>query len=147
MKVQHLTVLGSSSVRDTADILPETIRHFQRFETGKSITTKIPKTPFECKVTVQQGIAIFNLSVDNRLISVSVCCFDGKDTEAGMLYVKDLVRGNPMYKTAVIRQPETPQWLFSIMIDFLGGIAYASLAGEIELYIYHAIGRGLNYDK
>ena len=147
MKIEHLTALGSSMVRDTIGINAETIKHFAIFETGASVTAKIPQTPFECKVTMQHGIALFNLSVENILVSVSVCCFEAADTEVAMLYVRSLLGGLPTYKNAIIRQPENEQWLFSIVVDFVGGLPYAMLAGEIELYIYHAIGRGLNYEK
>lgn len=142
MKAEHLTILGSSAIRDTAEIMLHTIVHFKHLEAHPNLA-KIDKTPFAVKTTVADGLAIFNIMKGTDIVSVTVCCFDGKDTESAMLYVKDLVRGNPIYKNAVIRQPTEPLWFFSIPVNIFASPQDMILAGEIEFYIWNAIRLGL----
>ena len=143
MKVEHLTLIGSSAIRDTNDILPDTISHFSSLERHPKLS-KIEQTPFHVKTTVENGIAIFNIQKGSEILFVNVCCFDSKDTVPAMLYVRDLVRGNAFLKNMVIREPTEPMWFFTIPINVLAMTPQeAQLAGEIEFYIYNAIYRGL----
>jgi len=141
MKAEHLTFMGSSVVRDTNDIYPETVEHFKKFQQG-SVTAKIDRTPFTCKVTVDSNIAIFDLQIDENIFCTTVCCFEKADVEPAMLYVKDLTS---LYgKTALARQPDLHCFLYTIVVNpFICSLADATLAGEIEFYIYDAIRRGL----
>lgn len=143
MKVEHLTITGSSLIRDTVDILPRTMAHFAHLEKHPKLS-KIGQTPFDVKMTVQDGIAIFDIMKNGQILFVNVCCFDAKDKEPAMLYLKDMVRGNPFFKTAIIREPKEHLWLFTIPINVLAMTQDdAALAGEIEFYIYNAIRLGL----
>lgn len=142
MKAEHLTILGSSVTRDTAEIMLHTIAHFKHLEVHPKLAT-IDKTPFSVKTTVADGLAIFNIMKGTDIVTVTVCCFDGNDTESAMLYVRDLVRGNPLYKNAVIRQPTEPLWFFSIPVNIFALPQDMILAAEIEFYIWNAIRLGL----
>ncbi len=143
MKVEHLTITGSSAIRDTVDILPRTMAHFAHLEKHPKLS-KIDQTPFDVKLTVQDGIAIFDILKNGELLFVNVCCFDAQDKEPALLYVKDLVRSNPLFKTAIIREPSEPFWIFTVPINiFAATPSDAQLAGEIEFYIWNSIRLGL----
>ena len=60
-----------------------------------------------------------------------------------MLYVKDLVKG--LYgEDVIIRQPKEDLFIYSIVVNpFVVNPDDSMTAGEIELYIYDAIRRGL----
>lgn len=143
MKVQHLTALGTADVRDTADILPTTVFNFKNFETGKSTADYIKGLPLFCKITIEDNIAIFNLQKGNDILFVNVCCFNEIDSETAFMYVKKLIRGNPLFEKTVVRKPSLGHWLYTIPVNLVEGLPYAALAGEIELYIFNSIRIGL----
>ena len=143
MKVEHLSVLGNSVIRDTEDILPETVKHFKIFQQG-SVTAGIRGTSFNCKITVEAEIGIFNIQKGEEIAIVNVCCFQKHDTEPAMLYVRSLLKGLPFYATQIVREPSESSWLYSIVINpFITSPQESMIAGEIEIYIYDAIWKGL----
>ena len=144
-KAEHLTFMGSSVVRDSNDIYPETVEYFKPFQAG-SVTGKIDRSPFTCKVTVDKGMAIFDLSVNGNIFCTTVCCFEKADKEPAMLYVKDLA--SIFGKHQILSQPKLDCFLYSIVVNpFACSPAYSQIAGEIEFYIYDAIRRGIYGDK
>jgi hypothetical protein len=140
MKVDNITFGGLSVVRDTNDIFPETVKHFKAFQAG-SIEKEIKDTPFTCKITVQDSIAVFDLKIKDNILCTNFCCFTKEDKEPVMLYIRDLT--SKIMPMKIVTTPHEDMFLFSIIINPFAGIQYASLAGEIELYIYDAIRRGI----
>jgi hypothetical protein len=155
MKIEHITFGGSAFIRDTNDIYSETVEHFKTFQ-GGCIEEEIKDTPFTCKVTVQDNIAIFDLKIKDDILCTNFCCFAKGDKEPVMLYVNDLA--SKIAPLKVLTAPHEDMFLYTIIINPFAGIGgdvmpihkklgtYASnatLAGEIELYIYDAIRRGI----
>lgn len=143
MKVEHLTFRGNSVIRDTNDILTETVRHFRTFQVG-SVTAKIEKTNLSCKVTVENNIAFFDLLLNNQIICTNLCCFAKEDKEPVMLYLKDLVSkmNEVTGLNTMPRIPKLDQFIYTVIIQPIL-TPDTMIAGEIELYIYDAIRRGM----
>ena len=141
MKAEHMTFMGSSVVRCSDDIYPETVEFFKPFQFG-AVTEKIDHTPFACKVTVDKNMALFDLCIDGNIFSTTVCCFNKEDKEPAMLYVKDLT--SIFGENHIIRQPEMDCFLYTVVLNpLICTPGDAQIAGEIEFYIYDAIRRGL----
>ena len=81
--------------------------------------------------------------IKERILCTNLCCFQSSDKEPVMLYLKDLIetiRGSRV----ILREPKEPLFLYTVMIDPLcAGRMDIIVAGEIELYIYDAIRRGI----
>jgi hypothetical protein len=141
MKVEHLTFKGSTVVRDTDDILSVTVEHFRALQVDHSVRgVEIKEVPFACNVTIQQDIAVFDLTKKGKIISSTLCCFQTADKEPVMLYVKDLAR--QIDQKHIVVTPKEDLFLYSFVIQVIDPFS-AMIAGEIELYIYDAIRRGL----
>ncbi|MGZ2609492.1 hypothetical protein [uncultured Bacteroides sp.] len=146
MKVEHLTFKGSSLVRDTNIIEPRTVEFFKNIQAGAG-EYKIDNTPYTCKVSSNDKIAVFDLWVYGKPCFVNYCCFskDGRDEVMG--YINDIAKEiDPHY---AIAQPKEEYFIYSFVflpdnLSSLLGQENVSIAGEIELYIYDAIYRGLN---
>jgi hypothetical protein len=145
MKIEHITYGGNVIVRDTEDIYPQTVEFFKKFQ-GGSITAPIPETPFTCKVTVADNIAMFDMMIGSDILNTNICCFAKEDSEVVQLYARNLAAQLPFYKNKILTAPKLGNFFITIMINHLAGMKhmqYLSLAGEIELYVYDAIRRGL----
>lgn len=140
MKIEHITFGSTSIIRNTDDIYPETREFFKPLQAG-SLTYKIDKTPFTCKITVDKGIAIFDLSAKGSIVCTNVCCFSKEDKEAVLLYAKDLT--TKIDEKRILTNPKEDHFIITILINPLAAGFDLSIAGEIELYIYDAIYQGL----
>ena len=145
MKVEHLTTLGNSLVRDTKDIPFEELSIFRELQTGQSVRQEtVVGMPFNIKVTIEKGIAIFDINKEDIILTSNVCCFKKEDSEAALMYVKDYTKGLPFLKNAIVRKPAEPMWLFSVpVLSFLASPLEMILAGKIELAVYESIRRGI----
>lgn len=65
MRVECITFGGSAITRDTQDISPLVKELFKPFQQG-CVTRKIDKTPFTCKIIIENNIAVFDLLVDDN---------------------------------------------------------------------------------
>ena len=141
MKVDHITYKGNSVVRDTEDVLKTTINHFKDFENG-SVELPISKTPFTCKVTVDNGMAVFDIKKNEALFCTNFCCYNKIDRNAVLMYCNDLING--MKGDRMILNPKSDMFIITFIINpFAVTHQDMQLAGEIELYIFNAILRGL----
>lgn len=140
MKVEHITFGNTSTVRDTEDIAPETREFFKPLQEG-SITRKIDHTPFTCKITVDKGIAMFDLNANGSIVCTNICCFAKEDKEAALLYAKDIT--SKIDKKRILTTPKENHFLITILINPIAAGLDLIIAGEIELYIYDAIYQGL----
>lgn len=146
MKVEHLTFKGSSLVRDTNIIEPRTVEFFKNIQAGAG-EYKIDNTPYTCKVSSNGRIAVFDLWVYGKPCFVNYCCFSKDGRDEVMEYINDIAKKiDPHY---AIAQPKEEYFIYSFVflpdnLSSLLGQENVSIAGEIELYIYDAIYRGLN---
>lgn len=146
MKVEHLTFKGSSLVRDTNIIEPRTVKFFKNIQAGAG-EYKIDSTPYTCKVSSNDKIAVFDLWVYGKPCFVNYCCFSKDGRDEVMEYINDIAKKiDPHY---VITQLKEEYFIYSFVflpdnLSSLLGQENVSIAGEIELYIYDAIYRGLN---
>lgn len=141
MKVDHITIGGNAVIRDTKDIEPQTKDFFKDFSKG-NIISKIDQTPFVCKVTLQNGLAAFDLSIGNNLLCTSLCCFARKDRETIITYAKELGR-NIRQREVSLLTPRKDQFIYTLVVNPSAPSEYLQLAAEIELYIYNAIYDGI----
>jgi hypothetical protein len=141
MKVEHITLLGSSLVRDTQDIALFTVNFFKDFQISKTVRIlDIPKTPLKVKVTSSQDMAIFDIMRGDSLLFTNFCCFDESQKDEVFNMVLDLAKMLPMYKNTVIRKPNLPQFLFTVPVPTIfASFDEIQLCGEIELYIYYSL--------
>lgn len=152
MKVEHITFPGNSVVRDTDIIEPATVDHFRNLQVDR--TTKgvpIDKTIFSCDVIIQEDvedIAIFDLKSKDgkRLYYSNTCCFSKNSTDAAFLYANDLAKelNKARGETRMLVRPKIDMFIISFIVDPRMSFVDAAIAGEIELYIYDAIRRGLD---
>jgi len=129
-------------IRDTKDILPETVEFFKMFQRG-SITAPIIHTSFNCKITVDKGMAVFDILKGKDLFCTNFCCFSKNDKQPVMLYIKGLIKS--IYKKPkIIREPQEDMFIYTFIVNPLCINPNEMMtAGEIELYVYDAIRRGL----
>lgn len=141
MKIEHISFGGTAVVLNTDSILPKTRDFFKPLQAG-NITHKIDHTPFTCKITVENSIAIFDLYVGNNLLCTNFCCFAKEDKEPVLLYAKEITKKiNP---TAILTVPKEDHFFVTVLINPLAVSPFdLPLAGEIELYIYDAIYLGI----
>ena len=112
MKVEHLTFKGSSLVRDTNIIEPRTVEFFKNIQAGAG-EYKIDNTPYTCKVSSNDKIAVFDLWVYGKPCFVNYCCFskDGRDEVMG--YINDIAKEiDPHY---AIAQPKEEYFIYSFV--------------------------------
>lgn len=140
MKVEHITFGGGTSIRNTKDIYPKTREFFKELQSG-NITSKIDNTPFTCKITVENGIAIFDLLAKDSIVCTNICCFSKEDKEAAILYAKDIA--SKIDNKRILTTPKEDCFIITIMINPTVALLDLATAGEIELYIYDAIYQGI----
>lgn len=139
MKVQHLTTISNNrTIRDTNDILPTTQEFFKLLgiKEGK-LLKKIPNMPLTCRVTASDGIALFDLMLDEQLLFVNVCCFEEEKKEDCMRYVDEMASKMP-FKSETIT-PTEPCFIYTIPVMPFAPPNILQLCGEIELYIYYEL--------
>lgn len=86
MKVEHLTFKGSSLVRDTNIIEPQTVQFFKNIQAGAG-EYEIDNTPYTCKVSSNDKIAVFDLWVYGKPCFVNYCCFSKEGRDEAMKYI------------------------------------------------------------
>lgn len=144
MKVEHLTLGGNSMIRDTADILDTTRRHFGAIDINyESNVYIIPKLPFRVKVTAAKEGAIFDMQNRNGdIFSMNVCCFSKENKDLLFVHVSGLADGIGAFITQYKnpKKPKMAQWLYSAVINPMAvSPGDARIAGEVELYIYERL--------
>jgi hypothetical protein len=138
MKVEHITLGGNSSVRDTNSILPQTIELLKDFQIKEGVKTiPFPRTGFSVKVTSAKEGAIFDIVKNSHTAIMNVCCFREEDSLTMLNHVRQ------MSKLPFLKDPRPnflPQWIYSIPINpFALTQEELMVAGEVELYIYYSL--------
>ena len=138
MKIEHLTLGGNSTLRDSSTILMETVNLLKDFQIRKGVKTLLfPKTEFHVKVTATEEGAIFDVMKGNDIGVMNVCCFgENKDL------LVDIVRSmsNNTLGTRIIREPDSDLFIYSVLINpFIMSKEDLMIAGEVEFYIYYSL--------
>jgi hypothetical protein len=133
MKIEHITLGGNAVIRDT-DSISDAVKNKLSGITGKTQKLWIPDIPFGIVITVNEEGAIFNLQKGEVPFTVNVCCFEEKYKSTMLANVDQL----NFFKFDTI-DPVTPNWLYTCIFMPILDPYEASLAGEIELYIYHQL--------
>ena len=142
MKVEHITLGGTSVIRDTNDILPTTRRALDSIRLSyESKVVIIPALPFGLRITATQEGAAFDIVKGDDIAVTNFCCFDNVQTTALLDNVHTLAS---MFQKAGwqvrVHEPVTSQWLYSAIINPLAlSPTDMSLAGEVELYIFEQL--------
>jgi hypothetical protein len=137
MQVEHITLSGNSTLRDTDAILKVTIDFLKDFQIREGEKTlPFPTASFSVKITAVEQGAIFNIEKAGIPAIVNVCNFKDQYSREMFEFVGKL---DVMQKTKP-RLPVMEHWLYSILVNpFCLSAEEAMLAGEIELYIYYSL--------
>lgn len=141
MKVEHLTLLGNSSFRDTNDILPETVNHFKVLQIKDKVidNIEISGLPFSIKATARDGMALFDIMKKGQPAFLNVCCFEKQDIEPALLYLKSVCQKIP-FLPDTYRIPTLSQFLYTVpIIPTILKPTELVMAGEVEFYIWNAL--------
>jgi hypothetical protein len=151
INADHITFGGSSLIRSSSDIHSTTVKHFKQFQINQGeVIGRIKETPFNCKVTVEDCFAVFELIRDDIVLTRTACCFgQGLElskkflNEVRMKSLKSIICRLFSSTEGKSRKPQCNFWLYTFIIGIMTP-SEALLAGEIEFYIYDAIRRGLS---
>lgn len=140
MKIEHLTIMGNSQIRDSHDISLKTLDELKEFQIKEgTITLEFPRTNFKVKLTVANAGAMFDIMKGEHIAYTNACCFDAENKDEILGLVKSLAASTPL-KIDTIRMPELDQFLYTIPINpFALTPQEAMTAGEIEFYIYYSL--------
>jgi hypothetical protein len=146
MLVEHITlnVGGNSVMRDTADILPDTVMLLKHFEVcDKAVEMPFPNSPFTIKITSQGPVAFFDIKKNGQIAVFNCCCLsdDGRDVavqQTKVLYDKLRSANSPLEKD--FRRPVYEHFIYSFILN--PAILWPKemmIAGEIELYLFYSL--------
>lgn len=138
MKIQHITICGTTIVRDTADITPETAAYFSPIRLKPDELwpkkTSILNSGIKCRILYCEGFAVFLMQVGQIPITYSVVCF-GKCREDCLQLIDSLFAKNYPHKI-----PDDTEFLYSIVLDAaMFHLEKLQMAGKLEFYIWHTL--------
>ena len=141
MKVDHLTHMGISSLRDSLLITLKTLdllKQYQVKEYGAAVLD-FPSTNFSIKITTSEEGAIFDLRKSGVTAFVNFCCFEPYNRDAVLERVKALAKTLPV-KNWPVQLPRTDRFLYTVPV-FPHFLKFYELqtAGEVEFNIYYSI--------
>ena len=141
MRAEHITVLGTSVVRDSKDIALTTVNALKEFQVGKGTHfLKFPFTNLDVKITSTQEGAIFDILKSENILYTTLCCFDNDYTGTIFELTKSLTLSFPRLRTTVIRKPIEPLFLYSVpVLPLFATQDEAMICGEVEFYIYYSL--------
>lgn len=141
MKVEHLTVMGNSMIRDSHDIDLKTLDVLKKFQFRKGATVlDFPLTELKVKITSTDEGAMFDIRKGENIAFTNACCFDRENRETILDLVRDLSGRLPFIKQEIVREPKMDQFLYSIPVaPFLFSPDEIMMAGEVEFYIYYSL--------
>lgn len=140
MKVEHLTLGGTSVMRDTLDINLHTMSIFKELRISyDSKLVKIAELPFYIKITATDEGAAFDIQKDGQIAISNYCCFNAEKSETVIYYVNHLVERSPL-SLFKVQMPKNDKWIYSVpIIPFTLSFSEMQIAGEVELYIYYQL--------
>lgn len=146
MKIEHLTLLGNSVIRDSNDILLSTLEILKDFQIDNTVKTlPFPRTNFTIKITTTPVGAMFDIMKFDQIAFLNVCCFEKKHKHELLNTLKSISKKHPFIKADKVQNPQLDQFLYTIIINpLICTIEEIKIAGEIEFYIYYALLLGHN---
>ena len=150
MKIEHITYMGSSVVRDSQIIEKETISFFSPISNGHS-QMDIWMTPLSVEVSGND----FSLICNNSTLVVNICSFDSSTRTHA---IERIMSACEKYELDMkyVTIPSSDSFIYSIIISMTGVfsrnekmisdllriknlLALMTICGEIEMYIYYSI--------
>lgn len=141
MKAEHITVLGSSVVRDSLDINLKTLDVLKEFQFSSGVKElDFPFTDFKVKITATDEGALFDIKKGTEIAYTNACCFNAENRETILDLVRTLTLQHPLMKQHIIREPKRDQFLYTVPVNpFCLSPDEAMTAGEVEFYIYYSL--------
>lgn len=141
MKVEHITILGSSVIRDTQDIALYTVNFFKDFQiNGEVKTMDIPKTPLRVKITSTSQGTIFDMMKGKDLLFTNICSFNEDQSDKMYNMVIQLASMLPNLKNTIVRKPNLTEFIYTVPVPTIFASAdEIMLCAEIEFYIYYSL--------
>lgn len=143
MKVDHITLGGSNTVRDTEDILEVTITLLREagFEVADQVVTlPFPRSKLTVKITVDQGIAAFDIMKDGHILYTNIACMDKDYRKEAIRMITYLRDHHPYLEESKVVIPVSDYFIYSIPVESYQASAEENmLCGEIELYIFYSL--------
>lgn len=138
MQIEHITLGGSSVLRDSTAILPETVELLRAFQLRDGVRVlPFPRTSLTVKVTSSVEGAIFDVMKGEGIGVTNVCCFEDGYSAMMFAHVEQL---HELFRFGDPRMPVLSTWLYSIFIDPMAmSPEEFRVAGEVELYIYYSL--------
>jgi len=139
MIVEHITLPGNTSFRDTQCITDE-VRHILSPLQLKCVSKKIviPELPFVVNLTAVEEGAIFDLLLDDQPVTVNVCCFKEEYSKEMFELLESL--SDSLYDGIISpRLPTSDTWMYSSIVSITTSPEFLRIAGEVELYIYEQL--------
>lgn len=142
MEIEHTTVKGNTTVRNSSEIALQTIKLLKDFKIreGKRVLN-FPKTNFQVKITASyhEG-ALFDIKKADDIIFTNVCCLEPSQKEGLLKYTRELAENHPLISQHIIREPKKNLFLYSIPVNpFAANSQELITIGEIEFYIYYML--------
>lgn len=136
MNIEHLTLGGTSVIRDTGKITEVNRTFFNPIRLGyENKNLILSGLPFNIDITATKEGATFGLKTHDKPMVINVCCFD-KEYSNVMLEMVKYINGKLLFNAFEIVKPAVSQWLYSALLNPLAGKEDLMIAGEVELYIY-----------
>jgi len=141
MKIDHITIQGNSVIRDSLDINLKTLDFFKRFQVKNGVHEfQIPHTDFKIKITVDEGIALFDIKKGDSIAYTNICCLNPESREYAKYLVLSLLKKMPQINQQIIKEPTVDYFFYTIPVNpFCISPSEHVLSGEIELYIYYSL--------
>lgn len=141
MKIDHLTFLGTSYLRDTLSINLHTItllKDFQIRSFGEQ-TLRVPRTVFSVRVkTFEQG-ACFDLLKMGVTTFTNFCCFEPYHREEILERAQEAADRLP-YTGTPVKIPKTGEFLYTIPVfPQILNPDEVHTAAEIQFYLYYSL--------
>jgi len=151
MKIEHLTYLGNSVIRDSLEIAKETNLYFNVFngKDGEIEMETVKNTDgfsIEAQIDRENKIATFVILKKGKIISFNFCGLGNKQNAFSIFkdVINSLNNNDKIFDLLKLKTPKYDNFIYTIVLGNpfeKNGITIADLtiAGEIELYIYYAI--------
>jgi hypothetical protein len=139
MIVEHITLGGNSTKRDSTDIALSTINLLKDFQIRYgSAELPFPRTDFTVKITATEEGAIFDINKGGQIAFTNVCCF-GHHQDEMIDYAQSLSK-RTILGADIIKRPKRKEFIYTIpVMPFALSPDEIQIAGEIELYIYYSL--------
>ena len=138
MKIEHITLGGNSVIRDSIDLLLETVNLLEDFQLyNESKILPFPRTSLQVKITATTESAMFDIMKGSDVALSNACCFHTDHRDGILDLISTLAKARQI---DLIVQPKLDQFIYSMIINpLILSDQELMLAGEVELYVYYSL--------